>query len=299
LTVHRYSSEVLAHDPIFNSRIRSRYGAPFIDLHRVDLQQALYTRAKELGVEFCFSEKVDSIDFDKTILTTKRGNTYSGDLIVGADGLWSRCRECLLGAKDEPKPTGDLAYRIVLSSEQIEDSKLRAFIEKPQVHFWIGPGAHVVGYSLRGGKMINIVLLVPDDLPAEVSKQSGSVEEMRKLFVGWDPLLTSFLDQVDNVDKWKLMYRAEVPSWISQASNLVLIGDSCHPMLPYLAQGANSSLEDGAVLGVLLGKVQDRSQLPQALQTYEKVRKERGERIVRETFGQVSTTSLGRVTQVW
>lgn len=64
-------------------------------------------------------------------------------------------------------------------------------------------------------------------------------------------------------------------------------GDSCHPMLPYLAQGANSAIEDGAVLGLLLGFMKSIEQLPKALGKYETLRKARGEAIVRETFRQV------------
>lgn len=59
-------------------------------------------------------------------------------------------------------------------------------------------------------------------------------------------------------------------------------------MLPYLAQGANSAIEDGAVLGHLLGKIKTKRQLPQALKLYEQLRKARGEDVVRETFKQVS-----------
>ncbi|GKZ93099.1 hypothetical protein AnigIFM59636_006164 [Aspergillus niger] len=287
LTVHRYTGEVLAHEESFDRNIRSKYSAPFIDLHRVDLQQALYARAKELGVTFHLDERVNTIDFDTTTVTTLKGRTVSGDLIVAADGLWSRCRECYCGRKDDPIPTGDLAYRIVLTADQISDPDLKAWVENPTVHFWIGPGAHAVGYSLRGGKMMNIVLLVPDDLPPGVSRQTGSLEEMMRLFVGWDPVLTRFLGYVNGVDKWKLMHHAERESWINDKSNLVFIGDACHPMLPYLAQGANSSLEDGAVLGGLLGHMKHKSDLPAILRIYEKLRKSRGEAIVRETFKQM------------
>jgi len=78
------------------------------------------------------------------------------------------------------------------------------------------------------------------------------------------------------------------PEIVSRTSLTLCSGDSCHPMLPYLAQGANSSLEDGAVLGLILGKIKDRAQLPGALRMYESLRKKRGEAIVRETFKQVS-----------
>jgi len=82
------------------------------------------------------------------------------------------------------------------------------------------------------------------------------------------------------------MHRGEMLSWVNDTSNLVFVGDSCHPMLPYLAQGANSSIEDGAVLGLLLGQMKSKSQLSRTLKTYEALRKKRGEAIVRETFRQ-------------
>jgi salicylate hydroxylase len=82
------------------------------------------------------------------------------------------------------------------------------------------------------------------------------------------------------------MHRAELDSWVSDKGNFVFIGDSAHSMLPYLAQGANSSLEDGAVLGYVLAALRSKEQLPQALETFQRLRKTRGEAIVRETFAQ-------------
>ncbi|KAL6366015.1 hypothetical protein LRP88_00598 [Fusarium phalaenopsidis] len=286
LVVHRYSGKTLAIEPDFHKHIRKKYGAPFIDLHRVDLQLSLYDKAKELGVELKLGDKVDDIDFDIPEVKTEAGFRYTGDLIVAADGLWSKCRSKFLSTNDKPKPTGDLAYRVVLDVNELDDPELREWVERPTVHFWIGPGAHAVGYSMRGGQMYNIVLLVPDDLPSGISRQAGSVEEMRQLFNDWDPILGRFLSKVDKVDKWKLMHREELDSWINDNSNFVFVGDACHPMLPYLAQGANSAVEDGAVLGLLLGHIQSKNQLPKALNMYEELRKSRGEAIVRETFKQ-------------
>lgn len=206
LMVHRYSGQVLAMERDFDKNIRRKYGAPFLDMHRVDLQLSLFDRAKALGVRFELGQRVDSIDFDETEILTESGVKVKGELIIAADGLWSKCRSLLPGNKISPKPTGDLAYRVVLDLDQVTDPDLRVWISNPAVHFWIGPGAHAVGYSLRGGQMYNIVLLVPDDLPAGVSRQPGSVEEMRALFEGWDPVLGRFLRMVDSVVKWKLMH---------------------------------------------------------------------------------------------
>jgi salicylate hydroxylase len=290
--VYNYKGKTLAHEDGFDENIRRKYDAPFSDCHRVDLQQALVKRAEELGVKVILNTKVTDLDFGieggLAIVKTTGGVAYDADLIVGADGLWSTCRSVFLGRNDPPLPTGDLAFRIVLRLDQIQDPKLRKMVQEPGVRFWVGPESHVVAYSMRGATMYNVVLLVPDDLPDSVARTEGSLEEMRGLFVGWDPVLTQLLECVDRVDKWKLMHRAEMESWVNKQNNLVLIGDSCHPMLPYLAQGANSSIEDGAVLGLLLSPpaFKSRSQLPAALQLFQRLRKQRGEGIARETFKQ-------------
>jgi salicylate hydroxylase len=109
---------------------------------------------------------------------------------------------------------------------------------------------------------------------------------MKLLFANWDPILRRFLDCVDTVDKWRLIHRTEMESWTNEKGTFVLVGDSCHPMLPYLAQGANSSIEDGAVLGRVLSLLGKKSELKDALAIYETVRKQRSEAIARETFQQ-------------
>lgn len=210
LAVHRYSGETLAVEWEFDQKMRAEYGAPFVDLHRVDLQLALYERARQLGVTFHLGEKVETIDFDQTTVITQSGTKAQADLIVAADGLWSKCRQAFVDGEDSPMPTGDLAYRVLISLDDINDPELRDWVSNPSVHFWIGPGAHAVGYSLRAGNMYNIVLLVPDDLPEGIRRQEGSVEEMKGLFKDWDPILGRFLDIVKQVEKWKLMHRTSV-----------------------------------------------------------------------------------------
>ena len=236
LQVRRYyDGKVLSRTDDFNLDMRKKYDAPFWDLHRVDVQVSLFNRARELGVNVCLARKVTDVDFESPSLKLESGETLTADLIVAADGLWSKCRERFLASKgqsDSPLPTGDLAYRIVLKFEDIDDAELRAWVSKPSCQFWIGPGSHAVAYSLRDGKEFNLVLLVPDDLPANIARKPGSLDEMRQLFANWDPVLNKFLDQVKTVDKWKLMHRPELESWVSENSNFVFIGDSCHPMLP-------------------------------------------------------------------
>lgn len=230
-----FDGKVLSRTDDFNGDMKRKYGAPFWDLHRVDVQRAMAGRAKQLGAKLRLGARVGDVDFSKSTVKLEGGEELSADLLIGADGLWSKCRERYLashGESDSPLPTGDLAYRIVLKLDEVNDPELREWISNPSCQFWIGPGAHVVAYSLRDGHMFNIVLLVPDNLPADVARQPGSLDEMRQIFANWDPVLNRFLDQVKTVDKWKLMHRPELRSWVSDRHNFVFIGDACHPMLP-------------------------------------------------------------------
>ena len=189
LSVRRYDgSRILAHESLFQQTLMSRYGSPFWDVHRADLQRVLVARAKALGVEFRLAAEVVGIDFANAEVSLAGGEKVHGDLVMAADGLWSNSRNIFIGRNVNPKPTGDLAYRIMLRLEDVTDPELVNWISKPSVTFWVGPNSHVVGYSVRKGQAFNLVLLCPDDLPENVSIAKGSVTEMRKLFENWDPM---------------------------------------------------------------------------------------------------------------
>ncbi|MCJ1475949.1 hypothetical protein MMC13_004613 [Lambiella insularis] len=123
-----------------------------------------------------------------------------------------------------------------------------------------------------------------DDLPHDIAKAEGDLGEMAKLFEGWDPLLIKFLSHVKKVDKWRLMYLQLDEPWRSKHGEFIMAGNACHPMLPYMAQGANSALEDGASIGTLLGKIDSKSQIPEMTRIYQEIRKERVLRFREETF---------------
>lgn len=293
LSVHRYDgTKLLAREEDFQKNILAKYNAPFWDMHRVDLQQAMAHRCVELGVAVRLGAKVGKVDFKEAEVEIESGEKYKGDVIICTDGLWSSTRSQFLGKPSPAILTGDLAYRIVINTDDLhgpDAEELRNFVQSSTVNFWAGPNSHVVSYSLRAGKMLNIVLLCPDDLPEGVSKTEGDLEEMRALFEIWDPILKKFLAQVKSVAKWKLMWLDTLPNWTNKEGTFWMAGDCCHPMLPYLAQGANSSLEDGAVMGYLLSHVTQQrksEQLPKAAALYERLRKDRGEKIAKETFKQ-------------
>jgi len=212
------------------------------------------------------------------------GRTMTGDLVVGADGINSRLREIMLGREEPPTPTGDLAYRLLLNTkDMLKDPELAKFVQNPQVNYWLGPDAHAVNYVLRGGELFNMVLLVPDDMPADgASTLEGNVEEMRALYKDWDPRIGKLLLLCDSVHKWRLCIRKGMDTWSHPGGSFTLLGDAVHATLPYLASGAGMSFEDGAVLGECLSRITSKSpaQKRLALKVYEMCRKERTESVV-------------------
>ncbi|KAL5114754.1 hypothetical protein ACEQ8H_007371 [Pleosporales sp. CAS-2024a] len=266
-------------------------GTPFWDFHRANLHMAMLLRAQELGAKLTTKTKVVDVEYDtrdasKTlaIAVCEDGKRYTADLIVGADGIHSKCRDILLGHEDAPLLTGDLAYRLLLdTADMIKDPDLRGFVQNSQINYWIGPDQHAVNYVLRDGKFFNMVLLVPDDMPMGAKTLAGNVEEMRALFRDWDPRIQKLLALCKSVSKWRLMIRPSLdPTWSHESAAFTMLGDAVHATLPYLASGAGMSLEDGHVLGLCLAKLKGKSsaEKKRALDVYERCRRERTERIV-------------------
>ncbi|KAF2146655.1 uncharacterized protein K452DRAFT_194867, partial [Aplosporella prunicola CBS 121167] len=264
-------------------------GAPFLDFHRAGLHRCLLERAVELGAEVEVNARVvDVVIVDgegrAAHVVLQDGRRRAADLVVGADGINSKCREILLGRPDPPIETGDLAYRLLLSTrEMVKDPELRGFVDDPQVNYWMGPDAHAVNYVLRGGELFNMVLLVPDDMPAGATTLAGNVDEMRALYQDWDPRIPKLLALCESVHKWRLCIRPTLaPSWSHPSAAFTLLGDAVHATLPYLASGAGMSLEDASVLGRCLARIErnDPASKRRALAVYERCRKARTERVV-------------------
>lgn len=261
------------------------YNAPYLHVHRADYHKILVDEAKRLGVEIFLNARVTAIDFVRPAVLFEDRPQFEADLIVGADGLKSVCREAMLGRSDPPYLTGDLAYRIILDVADMRNIPVLAdLVDDPNIDYWLGPDCHVVSYMLQGGKKYNVVLICPDDLPESVHIDKANLEEMRSLFRGWDSRLTAMLSLVKETNKWRLRDSREMRTWTHQG-RFVLIGDACHATLPYLAQGAAQAIEDGAVLGALLSKIPSAEQVPGALLAFEALRKPRTERIVKESRG--------------
>ncbi|KAL2812190.1 hypothetical protein BJX63DRAFT_421927 [Aspergillus granulosus] len=274
-------------------------GTWYRDFHRADLQRCLVDRAVELGVQLSCSVRVVNVrvsdDGERAAAVSSDGREFEGDLVIGADGVFGKLTEVLLKRPDPPVQTGDLAYRLLLSTEEmLKDPELCEFVTDPQVNYWLGPDKHAVNYVLRGGKLFNMVLLVPDDIPEDslATTVEGNVQEMCALFEGWDPRIQKLLKLCESVQKWKLCIRLGDCDWTHPSGAWVMVGDAVHATLPYLASGAGMAFEDGAVLGEVLSRLPNTPGAKKssheflaakrhALTVFEKCRKERTQMVVK------------------
>ncbi|KAI0721770.1 hypothetical protein C8Q72DRAFT_787710 [Fomitopsis betulina] len=248
------------------------FGAPYYHIHRADFHKLLYNLA-EHEMELRLNSTVVDCDPEAPSITLASGEVVHGDLVIGADGIKSRIQKTVLGRENPAHPTGDAAYRATIpAASLLADPELQSLVKTPEMTGWMGPQRHIMGYLVRAGELYNLVMLHPDDGSVESWTAEGSADKMRADFADFEPRIQKLLKMVDTTLKWRLMDRKPLDTWIHPAGRVALLGDACHPMLPYRAQGAAMAIEDAAVLGNLLSHISHRSQLKSLLYAYESLR---------------------------
>ncbi len=235
------------------ARTVQRYGAPYATIHRADLQQMLLQAVHQHGaVDVFLGRNLQRFSDDETLgvtLNDQRGKQMQGEVLVGADGLWSQVRQQLLGDA-APQPTGHLAYRAL-----VPQSSLTAALRSQQVTIWLGPQLHVVAYPVCGGNALNVAAFVQGQVPAGLDAWDNetSAAELRTALSGTHAELQDLLQAVPDWRLWVMNARAPMRSADEMAQGRVaLLGDAAHPMSPYLAQGAGMAIEDAAALAQVL-----------------------------------------------
>ena len=216
--------------------VKQKYGVEHLTTHRADLREILFDHARRLGVDIHMGVKIDN---DKSRLTqgviiSSNAAPIQADLIIGADGEHSICREALLGASDPPKPSGRVANRILIDIDKLqEDSALKNLVEQPNTHSWLGPDCQVVCYSLKG--IFNLVLNhTATDEKVAFGPQPASEDQLRSFFKDWDPRISKLLDHAHAFSKWMLFEMEPSKVWVHDDSKLVLVGDAAHASSPHL-----------------------------------------------------------------
>ena len=184
---------------------------------------------------------------DRVALEFANGVRAEADIVVGADGIHSTVRELLFGA-EHPRFTGCVAYRGLVPAE-----RLSALALPREQQIWMGPGKHFVHYPVSTGRLVNFVCLIDRDAWTKESwTEPGDIADALAAYEGWHSQVRSIISAVEETFVWGLFDRAPLARW--SVNRVTLLGDACHPMLPFLAQGAAQAIEDGATLAAVLAR---------------------------------------------
>lgn len=252
--------------------IEKRHGAPYWVAHRADLQLALYEATLTTdGITIHLAQDVADIADEPpgdVVVTTKSGQTFSGEGVIVADGLWSPIRQKVFGAL-EPHFSGKCALRAVLPLENVPKA-----IRADETGVWLSPAGHVVHYPVQGGLALALVVVLDDE--------TATREWSARVHPGWvqhgvrdfPPDARDLIAAVDQWRKWAL-HELDLPSRFANG-RIALLGDAAHPVLPFLAQGGVLALEDAVVAAKCASETPD---MAAAFNAYQEQRRPRVARV--------------------
>lgn len=251
--------------------VEAAFGAPYYHLHRADLLQvlskALPPERVHLGFKLvALAERGDAVE-----ARFGNGESVRADVLVGADGIHSSVRSALFGP-EAPQFTGCIAYRGLVPADRLAHLGLETTANN-----WMGPQHHFVHYFVSARRLVNFVAVAErDSWTRESWTDRGSIADALAVFAGWHDQVREIIAAADETYIWALFDRAPLARW--SAGHATLLGDSCHAMLPFMAQGAAQAIEDGATLAACLAQ-SAKDDLPAALRRYESLRLARATRL--------------------
>ncbi len=254
-----------------------RYGTPHVMLHRGDLHGLL--------AEAVRAEKPDAVKLgrrcagigtqgDHAEVRFESGEAARAAYAIGADGIHSKVRADLFGA-DRPIFTGTVAWRGMVPMENLPER-----LQQMQGVNWLGPHGHVLHYPVRRGEIMNFISFVErDDWQIESWVTQGTKDELANDFRGWHGDVHEIIARIETPYKWAMMVRGPMARW--SQGRVTLLGDACHPTLPFLGQGGVMAIEDGYIVAACLAKHFDDPAA--AFARYEDIRRERTATVVRKS----------------
>lgn len=263
LRIRGWDDDLPLHTTALGDACRHGYGAPYYTVHRAQLHRVL--REAVGGAQVRTGHRLTDLTEDPggVDLTFASGARHRADVVIGADGVHSAVRARLAG--DAPVFSGSSAYRGLVPADRLPWAA-----GEPEVRVWPGPGRHLVCYPVSAGREISFTATVPAASAGEESwTAEGDPAELAAAYDGWNPTVTRLIAAADTVRRWPLHDRESLPGWVT--ARVALLGDAAHPMLPFLAQGANQAIEDAVTLAVCLGRAAP-ADAPAALRRYQDLR---------------------------
>lgn len=290
-----FSGEVL-YSAQFGQEYQAKYGAPYLHVHRADLQRILAQavmandpQSIELNAPVTrFTETPDSVQ-----LSLPEGRHVEGDCLIGADGIKSQVRAQLFGnasTNTSARFTGNVAWRGVVPVERLPADFMQTVVSN-----FVGPHKHMVIYYVRNKQLVNFVGVVESKQPQGDSwVQQAPWQELKDAFSGWHSTVQTVIDAMDKEAcyRWDLYDHQPFDHWSSR--RVTLLGDAAHATLPFMASGAAMAIEDARVLQRALDQQLGATDNPadgiaQGLQCYQRNRLVRTAKVQRDSvrFGKL------------
>jgi salicylate hydroxylase len=273
---------VASHAAGRGGRYRSTFGAPYFGVHRADLQivlsRALPSELLRLGHRLtAIEERAGEIR-----LSFANGQSVAADLVIGADGVRSTVRGWITGSGGSGvRYSGTSAYRGIVPT-----AALRSLPDPGALQFWVGPDAHLLHYAIGpGGEHINFFAVKEGPVTWPGGDRwtiDESPEQALEAFAGWAPAVTEMIAASTMHSRWGLFVAAPLRRWYR--GSVVLIGDAAHGMLPHHGQGANTTVEDAAVLAELIAQSPAAVDREAVLARYQALRRRRTRIIQRSSW---------------
>jgi 2-polyprenyl-6-methoxyphenol hydroxylase-like FAD-dependent oxidoreductase len=274
------SGKPLAQIPLGRT-VEARYGAPYLVLHRADLHACLAEITGSLA-DVNLERGFDALSMDETVdsvtLSSSSHDRALGTLLIGADGLWSASRR-FIEPGVEPLFANHTAWRTLLPMRDLPSP-----FSDNAVGLWLGPGAHLVHYPVRGGEALNVVVVTEGGRAEQGWDRSADLDTLFASVRQWHDTPRAMIESEASWRIWSLFSLPALPRW--SKGRVVLIGDAAHPILPFLAQGAGLAIEDAGTLAEALVSSDDPAC---AFSAYERLRRQRAARVQR------ASARLGRI----
>jgi 6-hydroxynicotinate 3-monooxygenase len=234
----------------FDEASEKRYGGPYLNIHRGDLHEVLAQVVTPGTIAFNHELEELKQSSGGYRLRFTDGTAEDADIVIGADGIRSKVREFLLG-DEPPRFVGAVAHRAIFPSERLRGFKI------PDCTKWWGRDRHILPYFMTSRRdEIYVIGVVPargwdNDAASLPSSRQALMDD----FAGFHEDLQHVLSVTDNVTIWPIFDRERDDRW--SGDRIVLLGDACHPMRPYMAAGGAMAIEDAAILSRCMQQFDD------------------------------------------
>lgn len=257
-----------------------RWGAPYLVVHRADLQKALAETVLETPeISLTLGSTVTAADASQGgigIAIESKGDTTAdrADLFVAADGVWSNCR-AWVRSDASSRFTDKLAWRTTIPVDSEAGSAFAAIGATSVVTAFMHSGFHLIAYPIRAGRAINLAAFTPGKAVAQSWNGDADLSLLRTALRGAAPALADLIDRCGPWQVWPL-YSVDASLPWTRRGGIALIGDAAHATTPFAAQGAAMGIEDAFTLAGAVAK----GGLA-ALPAWESQRRERVQKVVR------------------